>query len=159
MTNGFEQTNDEPLFTSTSQKDQRMLDAYRMASESMGRFKELVRSGSPGVKYAKLRFRDPDLSEQLGEDRFLYLWLSEVYFHEAEGIFSGVFFEVPPEFQKWHQVGQRLGFDSEDVFDWMINDGGHLVGGFTLRVSRDYLPEEERSAFDRYVGVETYEPL
>src|SRR5205085_198016 len=80
---------------------------------------------------AKLRFRDPEESERLGEDRFVFLWLTSVHYHEAERLFSGIFFEVPAELQKWHQVGQRLGFEPEDIFDWMINRDGRLQGGFT----------------------------
>lgn len=70
-----------------------------------------------------------------------------------------MFFEVPAGFEKWHQVGKRLGFDPEDVFDWMVIDNGHLLGGFTLRVTRESLAPEERAAYDRYIGVQTYGPL
>lgn len=41
----------------------------------------------------------------------------------------------------------------------MVIDEGHLVGGFTLRVTREALPVAERAAYDRYLGVESYEPL
>jgi uncharacterized protein YegJ (DUF2314 family) len=47
----------------------------------------------------------------------------------------------------------------EDIFDWMVIDNGHLIGGFTLRVTRESLSSEERAAYDRYIGVDTYEPL
>ena len=109
---------------------------------------------------AKLRFRDPDLSDRLGEDRFFFLWLSEVVYHPAERIFSGVFFEVPDGFEKYHPVGQRLGFDPEDVFDWMVNEDGHLRGGFTIRVTRARLADEaEKARYDDYIGVSSYEPI
>jgi hypothetical protein len=75
---------------------------------------------------AKLRFRDPDESERLGEDRFLFLWLSAVHYQTAERVFSGTFFEVPHGLQRWHQVGQSLGFDPEEIFDWMVLRQGHL---------------------------------
>jgi hypothetical protein len=62
---------------------------------------------------AKLRFRDPDLSVKEGKDHLFYLWLSDVLFHPNEGLISGVFFEVPAGFEKWHQVGKILGFEPE----------------------------------------------
>jgi uncharacterized protein YegJ (DUF2314 family) len=158
MVGKFEQPQSEPLFQAIKQDDPRMRDAYRLASESIGRFRALLATSS-AVKCAKLRFRDPDESERLGKNQFIFLWLSDVHFHEKEGIFSGMFFEVPLGFEKWHQIGQRLGFDPEDVFDWMVIDAGHLVGGFTLRVTRESLPAAERAAYDRYIGVESYEPL
>ncbi|MER8450866.1 DUF2314 domain-containing protein [Mesorhizobium sp. M1428] len=103
--------------------------------------------------------RDPDESERLGEDHFVFLWLAAVHYHAEERLFSGTFFEVPPELQKWHQVGQRLAFEGDDIFDWMVLDAGHLQGGFTLRVTRDKLPEKDRGSYDRYIGVSVYEPL
>jgi uncharacterized protein YegJ (DUF2314 family) len=65
---------------------------------------------------------------------------------------------VPESFQKWHQVGSRLGFEAEDVFDWMVNEGGHLRGGFTIRVTRSRLSEAEKANYDKYIGVISYEP-
>jgi uncharacterized protein YegJ (DUF2314 family) len=108
---------------------------------------------------AKLRFRDPDESDRSGEDRFVFLWLTGVHYHADERIFSGTFFEVPPELQKWHEVGQRLAFHGEDIFDWMVlTEDGRLFGGYTLRVSRSKLPESQRAAYDRHIGVRVYEP-
>lgn len=47
--------------------------------------------------------------------------------------FLRLHFEVPPELQNWHQVGQRLGFEGEDIFDWMVlTEDGRLFGGYTL---------------------------
>ena len=150
----------EPLFRTVHDEDPDMNAAYADASASILEFQQLVRKGGDVQCMAKLRFRDPDLSDQLGEDRFLYLWLSEVVYRPHEGMFSGIFFEVPPEFQKWHQVGQRLGFDPEDVFDWMVEENGHLRGGFTIRVTRGHLESDEKKArYDEYIGVSSYEPL
>ena len=136
-----------------------MLEAFQRASESIKRFQELVVTNSPGIKYAKLRFRDPEESERLGKDQFLFLWLTDIHFHKQENIFSGTFFEVPVEFQKWHQVGKRLGFELTDVFDWMVNNNGLVIGGFTLRVTRESLPSHERTQYDNYIGIKTYEPI
>jgi len=66
-------------------------------------FQEFVERPGDHICRAKLRFRDPDLSAELGEDRFLYLWLTSVHYHRAERLFSGAFFEVPAEFAKSHK--------------------------------------------------------
>ncbi|MEM9217275.1 MAG: DUF2314 domain-containing protein [Cyanobacteria bacterium P01_F01_bin.150] len=150
----------EPLFKNIHNADKEMLEAYAQASSSINEFIALVESDVKAIYMAKLRFRDPDLSEELGEDRFLYLWLSDIFFHKEEGLLSGVFFEVPEELKKWHQIGQRLGFDPEDVFDWMVIENGHAKGGFTIRVTRNQLSsEQEQAEYDRYVGINSYEPL
>ena len=142
-----------------SQSDATFQVAYARAATTLPQFVERIPRGGDVFCSAKLRFRDPDESERLGEDRFVFLWLSAVSYHVGERVFSGTFFEVPPEFQKWHQVGQRLAFDPDDIFDWMVLDKGHLHGGFTLRLTREKLPESERESYDRYVGVSVYEPL
>ena len=156
----FVEEHEQPLFMAISNSDARLQEAHATASRTLLRFIVHLQSGMRAYFSAKLRFRDPDESERLGEDRFLFLWLSDVHYHSAERTFSGTFFEVPPEFQKWHQVGQRLGFEGEDIFDWMtLTKDGRLFGGFTLRVSRSKLPESQRADYDRYIGVSVYEPV
>jgi uncharacterized protein YegJ (DUF2314 family) len=154
-----EQSPDEPVVRAISQNDESLQKAYRQAAETLPHFIEWIERGGKAIHSAKLRFRDPDFSAEMGEDRFLFMWLTTVQYHREEGFFSGVFFEVPKEMQKWHQVGERLGFEGEDVFDWMVLEDGHLYGGFTLRATRDGLPEAERAEYDRYIGVTVYEPV
>ena len=158
-TDRFSEPQEEPLFVAIKDDDPRMAKAYAQALETIAEFRGHVLRSGDHLCSAKLRFRDPDESERLGEDALLYLWLTSVVYHPEKGIYSGVFFELPPEMTKWHHVGQRLGFKSEDVFDWMVNDHGHLHGGFTLRVVRDSLPESERAHYDQYTGVTKWEPL
>jgi uncharacterized protein YegJ (DUF2314 family) len=155
----FAQKQTEPLFIAISDNDPDFQAAYDRASVTLPRFIEHIKSGINACFAAKLRFRDPDESERLNEDRFVFLWLIGVHYHDAERVFSGGFFEVPPELQKWHQVGQRLAFKGEDIFDWMVlTEDGRLFGGYTLRTSRSKMPESKRADYDRYIGVRKYEP-
>lgn len=158
-TNEFAKPQDEPLFRAIPQTDAEFQSAYDQAAATIPEFIAQIESAPDAFRSAKLRFRDPDESERLGEDRFLFLWLTDVFYYPDERNFSGRFFEVPPEFQKWHQVGQALLFDADQIFDWMVLRQGHLQGGFTLRVTRGKLPAAERESYDRYVGVSVYEPL
>jgi len=144
---------DEPLFSATHQDDPDMRRAHARAAATIDElFGHLAREGSRSVA-VKMRFRDPDLSRRLGEDRFLFLWLLVVQFDRDARRFAVEFFEVPPEFQKWHQPGERLVIDADEVFDWFVNDDGLMHGGFTMRVARARMPEGERPAFDKYTGV------
>jgi len=155
----FAKKQHEPLFMAVSNADAAFQAAYETASVTLPRFIDHIQSGIKGSCSAKLRFRDPDASERLGEDRFVFLWLAGVHYHAAERVFSGAFLEVPPELQKWHHVGQRLAFEGADIFDWMfLAEDGQLFGGYTLRVARSKLPEHERADYDRYIGVRAYEP-
>ena len=155
----FPERPNQPLFTAIAKSDTDFQEAYAAASRTLPQFSEHLQGGTPACCSAKLSFRDPDESDRLGEDRLLYLWLTGVQYDAEERVFSGTFFEVPTELQKWHQVGQTLTFEGEDIFDWMVlTEDGRLFGGFTLRVSRSKLPEGERADYDRYIGVRVYEP-
>lgn len=150
---------DEPKFTAIRANDPEMKSAHALASKTIGFFIQKIESNQPGTYMAKLKFRDPDFSTEMGKDQFLYLWLTDVVYHPPEKILSGVFFEVPPSLTKWHQVGQRYGFDPEDVFDWMINDTGKIKGGFTVRVARSRLLTKQEKKYDEYIGADSYEPI
>ena len=148
----------DPQFVAVRRDDPEIRAAHARCAATIGTFVANVAAGL-GHAMARLRFRDPDASEALGQDQFFYLWLRDVAFHRDERLLSGVFFEVPAGFEKWHAVGSRLGFEPEDVFDWMILEDGRLHGGFTIRVQRSRLPEARRAAFDANLGVDAYVPL
>ena len=148
----------DPTFTAMKRNDPEVVEAHAKAAATIPDFIAAVQGGGSRKYLAKLRFRDPDISEKLGEDRFFYLWLHEVAYHPDEKLLSGEFFEVPEGFEKWHPVGSRLGFEAEDVFDWMILDNGLLRGGFTIRVHRSRLPKDQRAAHDEFIGATSYDP-
>jgi uncharacterized protein YegJ (DUF2314 family) len=148
----FKHPSKEPLFVSVRGDDPEMRQAYAQAAQALQEFFEHIRTNECSTCAAKLRFRDPTLSEKLGEDRFLYLWLTGVR-RLNDGALVGTFFEVPAELSEWHQVGQRLQFEETDIFDWFVNEDGRMHGGFTMRVQRSRLSDGERSAFDAYTGV------
>jgi len=150
---------DEPTFRTVARSDPEMAAAHRLAAATIQHFAAHIARSGDCVCAAKLRFRDPDLSEELGEDEFVFLWLTSVTSDPKEQLFSGLFFELPPQLTKWHQVGERLAFGAEDIFDWMVVEHGTLHGGFTLRVTRQRLPEAERAEYDRHVGATSWHPL
>ena len=148
----------EPIFRAIHKDDPEIEKAHYKCADTINQFVEMVKNGGAPTYMAKLRFRDPDLPEKEGKDDLFYLWLSDVVFHPNEGLPSGVFFEIPSGFEKWHQVGKRLGFEPEDVFDWMVIDSkDQMTGGFTIRVARSRLTsDEERKKYDEYIGVKSY---
>jgi uncharacterized protein YegJ (DUF2314 family) len=148
----------EPLFTAIDNKDPLLALAHSLVAASIDEFRDRLRA--PAVLgSAKLRFRDPDRSAALGKDCFFYLWLGDACFHADENLYSGQFFEVPDGFEKYHPLGSRLGFEAEDMFDWMVNDDGRIAGGYTLRLARSRLPADQRAEYDRHVGASSWEPL
>ena len=148
----------EPVFAAISEADADFHSAYALAASTLPRFISLLEHREEAIFSAKLRFRDPDESERLDEDRFAFIWLTSVHYYPEDRVFSGVFFELPAAFRKWHQVGQHHVFEPDEIFDWMVLRQGHLHGGFTLRVSRSRIPESERASYDQHIGVSVYEP-
>ena len=149
----FDEPQDEPLFMAVPSVDEELHGAHARAAAGMAEFRGHVARQGDHICSAKLRFRDPHESERTGKDVLLFLWLTAIEYSPASGTYTGTFFEVPPALGEWHWPGQRLEFDGPDVFDWMVNDDGILHGGFALRINRDRLPESEREAFDRHLGV------
>ncbi|GGP96887.1 hypothetical protein GCM10009410_33470 [Shewanella ulleungensis] len=84
---------DEPLFKNINREDSEIQKAHSLAAETINQFEQYVKEQRNVTYMAKLRFRDPDLSEELGTDQFLYMWLTNVFYHEEEKLFSGTFLE------------------------------------------------------------------
>jgi uncharacterized protein YegJ (DUF2314 family) len=149
----FEQPQEQPLFRATRKDDPDMLRAYARAADSVDELLAHLDREDCGTAAIKMRFRDPDESERLGEDRFAFIWLLVRRHDPKARKFVVEFFELPPEFQKWHQVGERLLIEHDQIFDWFVNDDGLMHGGFTMRAARAQMPEHDRAAFDQYTGV------
>lgn len=146
----------QPLFMAMPTGDKSLHNAYERARVTLPKFIDHISSGGTPYCSAKLRFRDSELSERLGENRYVFIWVTSVSFSNEK--FSGRFFELPPEI-KFAQVGEEVEFTRDSIFDWMVNIDGRLSGGFTLRYQRERLPEKERADFDKYVGVGFYENM
>jgi hypothetical protein len=74
----FERSPREPAFVATYNDDKAMLMAYQAAAATTDRLVSLINSGSDAIRCVKPRLKDPALSEKLGENRFVFLWLGNV---------------------------------------------------------------------------------
>ena len=116
----FAQKQDEPLFMAIPQTDSDFQSAYARAAATLPQFIEHIQRGGDVIHSAKLRFRDPDASERLREDRFAFLWLTGVQYHPSERVFSGAFFEVPPEFHGIRWVSVSLSIPKTSLTGWLL---------------------------------------
>lgn len=78
-----------------------------------------------------------------------FLWLADVAF---DGSFAGT---LGPDAAGVHPAGPggRVAVPAADVVDWMYEEDGKLVGGFTLRAIRAHLSGDALRAFDESVGA------
>jgi hypothetical protein len=68
-------------------------------------------------------------------------------------------FEAPPEFPSL-KAGTIKSVPDVEVADWaIIDDDGLVNGGFSLRLARSRLPENERASYDSYIGAKAYAPM
>ncbi len=153
---------------------------WQQLRREMGRKPDL----DPGPKFNPVRSSDPEFQQTIEEARasleefrrFLpadggprwdslvktkvkdgehkaFLWLCNTR-KQGDG-FVAELFEVPAEFSHY-KIGDELEISADALLDWMVNDRGVLFGGFSIRYQRARLPEDERAAYDEYMGVTRY---
>jgi uncharacterized protein YegJ (DUF2314 family) len=77
-----------------------------------------------------------------------HMWITPV--RHLNGRFVGAINNEPVSVRTV-KMGDEVQVAKDEISDCMYIDDGKLVGGFTLRVLRDNLPENERQEFDRTV--------
>jgi uncharacterized protein YegJ (DUF2314 family) len=90
-------------------------------------------------------------------DNSALMWLNNTAIEEqAHGdAFTAELFELPDSFSSY-TLGERLKVKLDDLLDWMVNEDGHLRGGYSLRYTRAGLSEAEQQDFDAHIGVTVY---
>jgi uncharacterized protein YegJ (DUF2314 family) len=139
-----------PRFNFNKRGDPELQQAAEEARATLGVFRELIRAKKGASTYPMFKTRLTD-----GENA-AFMWLTDAT--ECEAGFRGQLFEVP---RNWptRRVGDVVTVAEGDVVDWMVNDNGHLHGGFSIRVIREREPECERERYDDFIGVKIYAPL
>ena len=158
-TNKWEKPEGEPLFVAISRDNADFKGAYARAKETFPRFLAAIRTDDYSLangttNAVKLRLKDRELSEKLGEDQWVFLWVYDI---QADGSgYSGEVYELPKVSINGLAIGDRISF-TDGVYDWMIIRNGHLWGGLTIRLVRAMQPEDQRANFDDYSGISVYE--
>lgn len=74
-----------------------------------------------------------------------HIWLNKFQFDKKP--YTG-HLSNNPYYIKSVKFGDKIEFKKMDVSDWMIVQDGKLIGGYTIRVIRDAMSEEDRKKFD-----------
>lgn len=133
---------DRAPVTYVADDDPKMLAAMKKAQESTDEFIAALNSPSANQKMfsVKMPVTDGETTE--------HMWVMPVRFEG--GSFSGKINNQPDKI-KGVKLGQTVQVAKDEISDWMYVEGRKLVGGFTLRVLRDQMPESERADFDKSV--------
>lgn len=137
-------THGEAGSVAVESQDQEMLAAMAEARRTLNEFDRRLANPTPKQSMAiiKGRFAEGDLVE--------HMWLGQIEV-TPEG-YRGVLGNEPYELTTV-KAGQTLVLARADVSDWIVVDDGKLAGGYTMRVLRSRLPENERAAFDAQNGI------
>lgn len=160
---------DGPLFAYLNDDDPALLDARSDASRTLPQFKDaFAKRRFELVAYlVKVPFlcrddtKEPALvrtSEVAAEypiQKMCRLWLAVNSVLE-DLLFCSVL-EAPPALRL--STGDSFVIDTSLIEDWIINQGGVVYGGFSMRVIRSRLSEHDRRRFDDDTGIYEFKQL
>jgi uncharacterized protein YegJ (DUF2314 family) len=130
---------DEPMVTAFESEDQEMNAAMARARATLAEFEKRLTDPPATQEHIALKGR----FEEGGEAE--HMWVNDVVV-TSEG-YEGTLGNNPVHI-KSITSGDQVSVRRENVSDWLVIDGGKLVGGYTLRVQRARMTPEQRRQFD-----------
>ena len=120
--------------------------AIQKALETLDEFKKKLESGeTEGVTFTlKVLLEAPDGVN--GE----HIWVTDITTKDDE--YYGVIDNVPV-YTEEVKYGDKMKIKKENISDWMYVENGKLYGGYTLRLVRSRMTDEEREQFDAMTGL------
>lgn len=134
----------EPEIYGFAENDEEMNQAIKMAKETLDKFNEALKSSNPAFEYfaLKTKFNTSNGSE--------HIWVSSITLKDNK--YFGVVDNLP-EFTTDVNLGDTIEIKEEDISDWMYIENQKLQGGYTIKVLRNSMTEEERKQFDEEYGL------
>lgn len=135
---------DEPDTYRVNQDDAEMNDAIKTAKQTLDKFANALKSGNKDYQNfaLKIRFNAPNGGE--------HIWVSDITLKDNNYI--GIV-DNTPEATTEAKIGDTIQIENDHISDWMFFENQKLRGGYTLRLLRDRMTEEERNQFDRESGL------
>jgi len=140
-----EERTGEPDMVYVPGEDERMNWAIEKANLTLWYFEESLANPQPHQVYFSIKVKI--IEEENGE----HIWLTEPHFDD-EGHLYGTIGNEPVDVTSV-KLNQKIGIDRKSISDWMIIENGKLIGGYTIRAIRDDIPDHERVAFDKSIGL------
>lgn len=133
----------EPEIMSFEENDVEMNTAMNQARGDVKTFLGALSQSNPARNHLSIKV---GFSDKHGNE---YIWLSDVRYRD--GIFSGSVANEPRTVRSTY-FGAVVSVPAEKIADWMFIENGRLVGGYTMRVMRSRLSDQERAEFDANIG-------
>ena len=129
---------DDPDFTQATKEALKrfdfFIDTHKEHSDNLGVYF--------AIKYG--------VAEKDGSRTFLWYTFDKL----ENGFLHAHHYNIPEDLKEY----EKIKIKPEDISDWMINDHGHLHGGWSVRLQRPKLPETEQEEFDEGAGIKNYLP-
>lgn len=133
----------EPTIYGVKSEDKEMNAAIEKANQTLNDFNTGLSNPKAESLALKVEFADSNGIE--------HMWIGDVEF--KDGKYSGIL-NNDPEYIKEYKAGDKIDIDPSKISDWMYIENGKLFGGYTIKVLRNRMTEEERKQFDAESGMQ-----
>ena len=134
------QGNYDPVINFTN-GDADMNAAIAKAQETLPLFMEAFQSPTPTQADFSIKVRFPYGGNGAAE----HIWINDLTYNND--LFEGTIGNNPV-YVKELKYGDHVTIKTSDITDWMIIDGGKLLGGYTIHVIHNRMSESERERTD-----------
>lgn len=135
----------EPTIYNVGEDDAEMNKAIQKAKQTIDSFDFAYKNNSRVFVFfgLKKKFVENGIVE--------HIWIGNIQGMES-GKYVGVIDNLPEKL-KSVKLGDTVEIDKKDVSDWMYLKNSELHGGYTIRLLRERMTEEERKKFDAESGM------
>lgn len=134
----------EPDVHQTDNFDKEMNDAMKKAQKTLPDFEKALQSYNP--KFSNFTIKKEYQTKEGTE----HIWISEIV--KQGDKFYGYAENVPVSIEEV-KLGDIVEIPKNKISDWMYFDDGKARGGYTIRVFRSRMSQDEQHQFDENFGV------
>jgi len=135
---------EEPSVFNVSESDIEMNKAIETARKTIGVFTKALKSKSPDMEYFTIK------QQFSGQDNDEHIWISNIQIIDED--FTGTV-NNNPIYTTGIKLGDTITIDKARISDWMFFEKGVVRGGYTIKVIRNNMSEEEKKDFDLETGL------
>lgn len=125
--------------------DKEMLMSIEMAKKTFSEFEKAIKSENPNFKNFTLK----KAYESTEGDE--YLWIKSVVFYAEKNKYVGIVADTPL-YTKKVKFDEIVEVDEKEISDWMYFQDNVVKGGYTLRLLRSRMTDEDRKLLDKESG-------
>ena len=135
----------EPNVYNVENDNAKMNEAIEKAKNSFQEFTTALESDNPDFDFfaLKQKFETSDGGSE-------HIWIQDIQLIYSD--FIGIVGNEPV-YTNAIELGDTITVDPSKITDWMYYENNLIVGGYTIRVLRDSLSEEEKAQFDAENGL------